>query len=47
MQILKAKHLTEPSDPSGRDRERPEGAEEDYNFIRTISTNQTTQSSQD
>jgi hypothetical protein len=47
MQILTANHWTEPRDPSGRVRET-EGAEGDCNPIgrTTISTNQTTQSSQ-
>ena len=47
MQILTANHQTEPGDPNGRDRGRTEGAEGVCNTIgRTISTNQTTQSSQ-
>jgi hypothetical protein len=47
MQILTANNWTEPRDPNGRARGRTERAEGDFNLIgRTMSTNQTTQSSQ-
>jgi hypothetical protein len=44
--MLSANHQTEPGDPSGRARGRTKGAEEDFNPVRTVSTNLTTQSSQ-
>jgi hypothetical protein len=47
MKILTANHQTEPRDPNGRSRGKTVGAKQDYNPIRrTLSTNQTTQSSQ-
>jgi hypothetical protein len=47
MHVFTANHQTEPRDPNGRARGRPEGAEEGSNSIRrTMSTNQTTKSSQ-
>jgi hypothetical protein len=47
MQTLIANHRIKPRDPNGRAKGRTEEAEEDCNPIgRTISTNQTPQSSQ-